>query len=262
MHGSNRNQPLVIANWKMKLFPEQALDLAKKVKKASAKYAGAEVVLCPSFTELSAVADVIRGTSLLLGAQDCFWEEQGAFTGEVSPKQLAPYGASTVICGHSERRGTMQESGDMIHKKIRLLLSLGMRPVLCVGELFDERAEGQKEVVLLAQIRAALDGLWLTDANELVVAYEPVWVIGSGQDVDPNEIEHTHQVITQALGDIFTPKVVDEHVKIIYGGSVDSENVGPYARQKSVQGVLVGTASLDATQFSAIVAGVIKARAR
>ncbi|OJI06517.1 triose-phosphate isomerase [bacterium CG10_46_32] len=258
MHGNNNKQPLVIANWKMKLLPEQAFDLAKKVKKSSAKYTGAEVVLCPAFTEISAIANIIKGSELKLGAQDCFWEEHGAFTGEISPKQLLAYDVHTVIIGHSERREHVQESGDMIHKKIRLLLSLGMRPVLCIGESFDERAEGQKEVVLLQQIHAALDGLWLTDSNQLVVAYEPVWVIGSGQDIDPHEIEHTHQVIKQALGDIFTSAVVDEHVKIIYGGSVDPENVGHYMRQNSVSGVLVGTVSLDATQFSAVVAGAIK----
>ncbi len=259
MRGNNRKQPLVIANWKMKLLPEQALDLAKKVKKASAKYQGAEVVVCPSFTELGAVADILNGASVALGAQDCFWEEQGAFTGEVSPKQLAAYGVATVIVGHSERREHLQESGDMIHKKIRLLLSLGLRPVLCVGESFDERAEGQKDVVLMGQIHQALAGLWLTDVQQLVVAYEPVWVIGSGQDVDPDEIEHTHQVIKQSLRDIFTPLVVDEHVKVIYGGSVDPENVGRYMAKPSVGGVLVGTASWDATKFSAVVAGAIKA---
>ncbi|MDZ4221689.1 MAG: triose-phosphate isomerase, partial [Patescibacteria group bacterium] len=172
---------------------------------------------------------------------------------------LAQLGAGTVIAGHSERREHMAESSAMIHKKIRLLLSLGMRPVLCVGESFDERANGQKEVVLMRQLHEALDGLWLTNAHQLVVAYEPVWVIGSGQDVDPSEIEHTHQVIQQSLYDIFAHPAVDEHVKIIYGGSVDPENAGRYMRNPTVAGVLVGTASLDAASFSAIVAGALKA---
>ncbi|MDP3995412.1 MAG: triose-phosphate isomerase [bacterium] len=251
--------PLVIANWKMKLLPEAALALAKKAAKASPKYKGADVVLCPSFTDLAAVGGAIKDTGISLGAQDCFWEEQGAFTGEVSAPALAQLGAGTVIAGHSERREHMAESSAMIHKKIRLLLSLGMRPVLCVGESFDERANGQKEVVLMRQLHEALDGLWLTNAHQLVVAYEPVWVIGSGQDVDPSEIEHTHQVIQQSLYDIFAHPAVDEHVKIIYGGSVDPENAGRYMRNPTVAGVLVGTASLDAASFSAIVAGALKA---
>ncbi|MBI2050424.1 MAG: triose-phosphate isomerase [Parcubacteria group bacterium] len=251
--------PLVIANWKMKLAPSEALALAKKVAKASAKFKGADVVLCPSFTELAAVSDIVRESGIQMGAQNCFWEEQGAFTGEVSPKQLASYGVTTVIVGHSERRAHLFESGEMIHKKIRMLLSLGLRPVLCVGEQFDDRAEGQKEAVLLRQLHDALNGLWLTQACELIVAYEPVWVIGSGQDIDPNEIEHTHQVIEQSLYDLFSHQAVDEHVKIIYGGSVDPENVGRYTAQPTVDGVLVGTASLDATQFSAIIAGALKA---
>lgn len=253
------DNPLIIANWKMKLSPSEALALAKKVAKASAKFKGAEVALCPSFTELGAVSEIIRGSGIQLGAQDCFWEEQGAFTGEVSVRQLLAHGATTVLVGHSERRSSLNESSEMIHKKIRLLLSVGLRPVLCVGEQFDDRAEGQKEVVLLKQLHDALGGLWLTDACQLVVAYEPVWVIGSGQDIDPNEIEHTHQVIEQSLYDLFSREAVDEHVKIIYGGSVDPENAGRYMRNPSVDGVLVGTASLDATQFSAIIAGALKA---
>jgi len=251
--------PLVIANWKMKLGSAEALALAKKISKSSAKFGGAEVVLCPSFTELAAVSDIMRESGIRVGAQNCFWEEQGAFTGEVSPKQLLAHSITTVLVGHSERRAHLDESSEMIHKKIRMLLSLGLRPVLCVGEQFDDRAEGQKEVVLLKQLHDALNGLWLTDACQLVVAYEPVWVIGSGQDIDPNEIEHTHQVIEQTLYDLFSHQAVDEHVKIIYGGSVDPENVGRYIAQPTVDGVLVGTASLDATQFFAIVAGALKA---
>ncbi|MEK7188935.1 MAG: triose-phosphate isomerase [Patescibacteria group bacterium] len=253
------DNPLIIANWKMKLAPSEAHVLAKKVAKSSAKFKGAEVVVCPSFTEIAAVAGIMEGSGVRLGAQNCFWEEQGAFTGEVSASQLAAHGVGTVIVGHSERRAHLGESSDMVHRKIRMLLSVGLRPVLCVGESFDDRAEGQKEVVLLRQLHDALGGLWLTDAQQLVVAYEPVWVIGSGQDVDPKEIEHTHQVIEQSLYDLFSREAVDEHVKIIYGGSVDPENVGRYVAEPSVDGVLVGTASLDATQFAAIVAGALKA---
>ncbi|MAG28866.1 triose-phosphate isomerase [bacterium] len=250
--------PLIIANWKMKLAPQEAIDLAKKVKKASTKYKGAEVVLCPSFTELAEVGKIIDATGLKLGAQDCFWEEQGAFTGEISPKILQEYGVETVIIGHSERRTSLLETSQMIHKKARLVLSLGMRPVVCVGESFDERQEGLKDSIIIRQVHDALNGIWLNKMDSLVVAYEPIWVIGSGQDCDPEEIEHTHQVIRQALYDLFTEQVVDEQVKIIYGGSVDPENVSNYLSHATVHGVLIGTASWDATTFSAVVAGAIK----
>ncbi|PJC40498.1 MAG: triose-phosphate isomerase [Parcubacteria group bacterium CG_4_9_14_0_2_um_filter_41_8] len=246
--------PLIIANWKMKLLPSQSLDLARKLKKASSKYAGAEVVVCPSFTEIAQVGEIIKDTNIKLGAQDCFWEEQGAFTGEVSPKSLLDYGVEYILVGHSERRQNLSETGDMIHKKVRLLFTLDITPVLCIGETFEERQDGLKDVVLTRQLHNALNGLWLNKGDKLVIAYEPVWVIGSGQDVDPEEIGHTHQIINQVLYDIFENSVVKDQIKVIYGGSVDPENVGAYISKASVQGALVGTASLDATQFSAIVA--------
>jgi len=245
--------PLIIANWKMKLNASESLDLAKKIKKASTKYKDAEVVLCPQFTEITQVSEIIKDTKVNLGAQDCFWEEKGAFTGEISPKVLQEYGVKYVIVGHSERRQNLTETNEMIHKKVRLLLTVNMIPVLCIGETFKERQDGLKDVVLTKQLHTALNGLWFNKADKLVVAYEPVWVIGSGQDVDPDEIEHTHQVIRQTLYDLFEEKVVDEQIKIIYGGSVDPENVAPYLSQRTVHGVLVGSASLDAMQFSAVV---------
>jgi triosephosphate isomerase len=250
--------PLIIANWKMKLSPSEALSLAKKIKKASSKYKNAEVVLCPGFTDLSEVGSIIDDTDILLGAQDCFWEEQGAYTGEISPKFLNDICVKSVIIGHSERRGEMEEKSGMIHKNARLLLSLDMRPIMCVGESFDERREGLKEAVIIRQVHDGLSGMMLNKMDSLVVAYEPVWIIGSGQSIDPDEIEHTHQVIRQALYDLFEHKVVDEQIKIIYGGSVDPENISGYISQPTVDGVLVGTASWDATTFSAIVVAASK----
>jgi triosephosphate isomerase (TIM) len=251
-------KPLVIANWKMKLSSAEAVSLAKKIKKAGAKYAGTEIILCPSFTELAEVGREINDSKLLLGAQDCFWEETGAFTGEVSPSVLKEYGVTHVIVGHSERREHVKETYEMIHKKVRMLLSLHIVPVLCIGETFEERQEGQKDVIIARQLHQALDGLWFNKMDSMVVAYEPVWVIGSGQDIDPEEIEHTNQIIIQTLYDLFPDDVISKQIKIIYGGSVDPENAVSYSAQKSVQGFLVGSASLDATQFSAIIANVTK----
>jgi triosephosphate isomerase (TIM) len=255
---STMNSPLIIANWKMKLSPEESLALARKVGKASAKYKNAEVAVCPAFTELAAVADIIKNTSLLLGAQDCFWETSGAFTGEVSPTTLKSYGAQYAIIGHSERRMALAESGQMVQKKLRAALTAGLTPVLCVGESFSERQEGQKEVVLLRELNEAFKGVWFNKLDRLVVAYEPVWVIGSGQAVEPEEAEHTSLVIKHALYDLLPPAVVDEQTKIIYGGSVDPENVSEFLKQPTVAGVLVGTACLDATVFSALVAAAGK----
>ncbi len=250
--------PIIIANWKMKLTQTEAVYLAKKVAKYSDKYKAASLVLCPSFTDIALVSEVIKDTDIGLGAQDCFWEEKGAFTGEVSPKFLQDSGVNYVIVGHSERREHLNETEDMIHKKIRLLITLDINPILCVGETFDERQEGLKDVVLRRQLHSSLDGLWFNKSDRLIVAYEPVWVIGSGQDVDPEEIDHTHQVIRQLLYDLFPDNVVDNQMKIIYGGSVDPENVSKYLNQKTVHGALVGTASLDSSQFRAIVSAACK----
>ena len=246
--------PLIIANWKMNLNPAEAAALAKKIAKVSAKHKNAEIVLCPSFTEIAAVADCLRVSSVALGAQDCFWEESGAFTGEISPASLRSYGVRYVLVGHSERREYLSESGAMAHKKVQAALNHELVPVLCVGESFVKRQEGQKEVVIIKQLQEALGGLWLNKPDRLVVAYEPIWVIGSGQAVTAEEAEHTHLVIRQTLYDIFPHAVVAEQTVIIYGGSVDPENAGAFMRQATVGGVLVGTASLDAAKFSAVIA--------
>lgn len=250
--------PLIIANWKMKVSGDEALALARQMVKATTKYKLAEIVLCPGFTELSAVAGIIRGSNLKLGAQDCFWEEAGEFTGEISPLTLRDYGAAYVIIGHSERREHLTETSAMIHKKIQAAFRQQLVPVLCIGESFSQRQEGQKEVVLIQELHDALNGLWLTEAQRLVVAYEPIWVIGSGQAVSGEEVEHTHQVIKQVLYDLFPGSVADEQIRIIYGGSVDPENVAQFTAQPAVDGVLVGGASLNATVFGALVAAAIK----
>ena len=242
----------------MKLGLAESLALAKKLAKSAARNKNVEVVICPAFTELAAVGEIIKGSGLKLGAQDCFWEEAGAFTGAISPKNLQEYGVEYVLVGHSERREHLAETNDMIHKKIRLLLSLGLTPVLCIGESFSERQEGLKEAVLIGEIHKALDGLLLNKLGRLVIAYEPIWVIGSGQAVEAAEAEHTHQAIKHALYDIFPRQAVDEQVKIIYGGSVDPGNIKPFLAEPTVRGVLVGTSSLDATIFSAIIATAAK----
>ncbi len=250
--------PLIIANWKMKLGGAESVALAKKIAKAAKKFSKVELVLCPAFTELAAVGEALKGSGVTLGAQDCFWEESGAFTGEVSAKTLHEYGVRYVIVGHSERRQHLAETDEMVHRKVRLLLSLGLVPVVCVGETFEERQEGQKEVVVIRQVQRAANGIWLNKTDRMVIAYEPIWVIGSGQAVAPEEAEHTNQVIRQTLYDTLPNAAVDEQVRIIYGGSVDSLNVGAFLAESTVSGVLVGGASLDSSVFSALIAASAK----
>lgn len=246
-------KPLIIANWKMKLGSSESLNLAKKLSRFLKKSIFAEVILCPSFTEIAMVSDILKNTEIKLGAQDCFWEESGAFTGEISPKVLKDYGVQYVIVGHSERRQYLGETDDMIHRKIRVALSVGITPVICVGETFDERQSGVKDITIIRQVEKAISGIWLNKMDKIIIAYEPIWVIGSGQAVDPKEAEHTHNLIRQTLYDALPDKVVDEQIRIIYGGSVEPQIVSLFLKQPTIDGVLVGGASLDSNVFGALI---------
>lgn len=243
---------LIIANWKMKLTSRQSLDLAQNIKAGFKSKESLQVVLCPSFTALCAVSQIIKNTEIKLGAQDVFYEDQGAYTGEISAQDLQEIGASYVIIGHSERRAYLNETDEIIHKKIKNALDNKLIPILCVGENFEQRQEGQTDYVILKQVKAALEGINLVNAQNLVIAYEPVWVIGSGQAVEPKQAEHVNKVIFQALIDLFPVSIVKNNVHIIYGGSVDSGNASRFLSQPAIEGVLVGGASLQPGEFLGI----------
>jgi len=246
---SSANKSLVLANWKMNLSVSQSVNLAKSIAKTVGQLPGIEVGLCPTFPALAAVSEAVKGKPIALGAQDVFWKTAGPYTGEVSPSVLRELGVKYVIVGHSERRQYLKETDIMIQQKTLAVLEQGLTPVLCVGETFAERQAGQKDMVVMRQVTAALKGATLSAKLELVIAYEPVWVIGSGQAVEPAEAVHTAQVIRQALMDIFPPAVIEKQVRIIYGGSVDRTNVSAFVKQPPLTGVLVGGASLEAKKF-------------
>jgi triosephosphate isomerase len=243
---------LVIANWKMKLNTEQSVSLAREIANGLPK-TNHEVVLCPSFTALSEVANIINKKNIKLGAQDCFWEDEGAYTGEVSAKHLKELGCSFVILGHSERRMYNQETDELIHQKAKAALSKMLTPVICVGETFDQRQEGAKDYVLIQQVTKALQGLHVSEKHQIVIAYEPVWVIGSGQAISGEEASAAHQVIHQCLFDLFPAEIVKNCFRIVYGGSVDEENVSAFSGLENTSGVLVGGASLTSKRFCAII---------
>jgi len=210
-------------------------------------------VLCPSFTALEKVAQRLKGTGVFLGAQDCFWEQEGAFTGEVSPTFLKELGCRFVIIGHSERRTHLGETDEMVHQKVKAVLAEGLVPVICVGETFEERQEGNKDFVVMSQVDKAVAGVDLQKDDQLIVAYEPVWVIGSGQAVEPAEARHTHQVIRQVLIDHFDAAAVQERARVIYGGSVDASNIKSFFAEENIDGALVGGASLDPHSFAELI---------
>ena len=199
-----------------------------------------------------------KESSLILGAQNCFWEDKGSFTGEISPLYLKKIGIKFVIVGHSERREHLKELDEMVHKKVKAVLDNELCPIICVGETFEERQEKRKDYVIIQQVFKALSGLMPKEQDKIVIAYEPVWVIGSGQAVNSDEAEYTNQIIRQAAVDCLPSNFVLNNMKFIYGGSIDENNVDEFLGKKTIDGFLVGGASLKAEKFLAIADKMVK----
>jgi triosephosphate isomerase len=245
---------IIIANWKMNLSFQEAKILAKKIIKATKEFSSSynsEVVICPPFMSLPAVVKFFgpKKNFLFCGAQDCFWEEQGGFTGEISPVYLKETGCDYVILGHSERRNILKETDEMVHKKVRAALNSGLIPIICVGETREEREKGLKEQIIISQITHALEGIRLNSHQKIIFAYEPVWVIGSGQAINPYEAEYMSKIIKQRMIDLYPLPIVNNNLRIVYGGSVDTRTIKDFLKQETIKGVLVGGASLKAEEF-------------
>lgn len=246
-------KPLLAANWKMNpLDGGAALDLVKGVLPvASAHVDRVEIALFPPFPWLLGVAEVLEGSGVKLGAQDCFWETSGAFTGEVSPAMLKGW-CEWVIVGHSERRVYLFETDDMIARKAAAALATGLNVILCVGELDEHYVAGKGDEVVTAQVKAGLASCSADDSSRLVVAYEPVWAIGSGKSADPEHAYKTMRLIRRVVGEMIGAGAARK-VRVLYGGSVNAKNVESYVELPLCDGCLVGGASLKAEEFSEIV---------
>jgi triosephosphate isomerase len=249
------SRPLLAANWKMNpLSSEAAVELARGVLGAAREGADrVEVVLFPPYPWLLPVARVLEGSGVGLGAQDCHWEASGAFTGEVSAAMLAGW-CGWVIVGHSERRIHLAESDDMVARKAVAGLAAGLRVILCVGEREEEFLAGRTEAVIERQLQAGLGGVELPEGAELVIAYEPVWAIGTGRNADPDHADRTLGMIRRTLVAVLGQQGM--RVRVLYGGSVNADNVVAYVRLPSCDGCLVGGASLRAMEFSRMIAEV------
>lgn len=237
-------KPLIVANWKMQLSDEDALGTAREL--AQTLHADGDVILCPSFTALVGVAAAITKSPLLLGAQDCAWQERGSFTGGVSPADLRSIGCRYVVLGHSERRQHFGETDAMIGAKVRAALGAGLQPMLCVGETLEERTLRQREAVLTRQLDI-LRGLEVVGTARLCIAYEPVWAIGTGHAATPEDVAQAHAFIADAVREHIG--AATEHTRILYGGSVDPTNIAAFLAVPRVDGVLVGTASQTAARL-------------
>ncbi len=243
---------LVAGNWKMNTTRTSAVELAAGVKSGVTDHPKVEVLVCPPFPYLGAVGDVLKGSKVCWGAQNAWHEAPGAFTGEVALEMLQDLGCTHVILGHSERRHVLHESDDIIGRKVDAVIAAGMTAVLCVGELLAEREASQTESVLNRQMAAGLANVSAEQTPLLVVAYEPVWAIGTGKTASPEQAESAHLHLRNWLSSRYTPQI-GEQVRILYGGSVKPANAGELLSQPNVDGALVGGASLKAADFVGII---------
>jgi len=244
---------IVIGNWKMMLAPTAGRNLANDLVKLLPAKNSAEVVVCPSFTALELVGEAIKDSQIELGAQDVFWQDSGAYTGEESPASLVELGCQYVIIGHSERRQGLGETDQMVHNKAATAIEQGLWPIVCVGETYEERHNGKAEAVVHRQLTSALQGVDLVGSEQLVIAYEPVWAIGRGQPITIADAQLMVQIIHQALLDVFPLTIVQGNVRIVYGGSVNATVAQEFANIEHLAGFLVGGASVKADQFVDII---------
>jgi triosephosphate isomerase (TIM) len=253
-----KKPPFIAGNWKMHLTIREAGRLAAAVVEAGPEFREAEIVLIPPFTSLAEVAKSVLGTELRLGAQNLFWADHGAYTGEISAPMLADLGCRYVVIGHSERRQLFSESDETVNKKIRAALGSGLRPIFCLGESLEERQAGRAMTKIGAQLNLGLDGLGPEQFREIIVAYEPIWAIGTGQTATPGQAEEVQGFIRDTL----SQKVGKEAAIcaiIIYGGSVKPSNSYSLYKEKDIDGFLVGGASLEAESFIAIAKEALRA---
>ena len=248
--------PVIAGNWKMHRDHLEAIQLVQKLAYHldAEDYEGQEVVVCPPFVALRSIQTLIQSDKLPigLGAQTCHAEDEGAFTGEVSAPMLARLDVTYVLCGHSERRELFGETDEVVNAKVKAVQRHGMRPILCVGESLEQREAGQAVDVVVSQLRGSLAGVTVSDAHELVVAYEPVWAIGTGRTATSQDAQDMCAAIRTELAAIYDPTTA-EAVRIQYGGSVKPGNVRELMAQPDIDGALVGGASLSADDFALIV---------
>ncbi len=256
---SIKKERVVIANWKMKLGLKESVVLAKELKEKFSDFKKGDVAVCPSTFALTEAKKILNNSNLRLGAQDVFWEKNGAYTSETSVASLEEIGCEYVILGHSERRQYMHENYEMINRKLKAVLDNSkIVPVVCIGENWEERKTDRRDFVLTHQLQHALGGLSLLANQTIIIAYEPIWAIGSGTAIEAAEAEYAHRVIRLTLKDILGSNATTDNIKIIYGGSITSKNVKEFSSLENIDGLLVGGASLNATEFHKVAKAMLK----
>lgn len=247
--------PILAGNWKMHLDHLQAIQLVQQLvyHLDPRDYDAAEIVVIPPFTALRSIQTLIDGDRMrvVLGAQNCHWKDAGAYTGEISPPMLAKLKVRYVLCGHSERRTLLGETDEVVNRKVNAVLAHGMTPILCVGESDEQRSAGEADIVVTGQVRAGLQGVDGDQAAGVVIAYEPIWAIGTGKTATSRDADDMCGVVRTVVGELYDQRVA-EQVRVQYGGSVKPGNIAELMRQPEIDGALVGGASLDADDFAVI----------
>jgi len=245
-------RPLMAGNWKMYKTAAEAAQTAQQLVERVAGVTGVDIMIAPTYTALVPVFEVIQNSPVALGAQNLFWEDEGAYTGEISAPMLKSAGCQYGIIGHSERRQYFGETDETVNKKIQAAIQVGLKPVFCVGETEEERSSEQTLSVLDKQVKKGLEGLVSDQLDTLIIAYEPVWAIGTGKTATDDQAQEVHQFIRSLVEKNFGTALSDS-IRILYGGSVKPDNVAGLMSMPDIDGALVGGASLDAESFSKIV---------
>jgi triosephosphate isomerase len=245
-------KPIIAGNWKLYKTSDEAVELVSNIMPLVKNVSDVEIIVAPVFTVLDIVKKTLGDSGLQLAAQDCFWEEEGAYTGEVSPRMLKDVGCTHVLIGHSERRQYFNETDEIVNKKIKAAINGGLTAIFCIGETLEEREAGRTFKVLEKQVKNGLSGIPVSNIKHLMVAYEPIWAIGTGKTATENQAQEVHKFIRGLLSGLYDQSIADM-TRILYGGSVKPENIKGIMFQADIDGALVGGASLKADSFASIV---------
>ncbi len=249
---------IIAGNWKMNKDLAESASLINDLKATiGSGIDGVQAIICPPFTSLALASELIKGSPIKLGAQNMYHEDEGAFTGEISPKMLKSVGCSYVILGHSERRQYFGETNELINKKAKKALAAGLIPIICVGETLEEREKNITDQVVSAQVQGVLKDISSSDVEKIIIAYEPVWAIGTGKNATPEQAEYVHRLIRKLVGQLYSWAVAEKLI-IQYGGSVKPDNAAELFKRSDIDGALVGGACLKADSFYQIIAAARK----
>jgi triosephosphate isomerase len=245
-------KPVIAGNWKMNKDVNEAVELANEIKRAVYDIDNVDIVICPPFTDLSDVGEMLTESNIGLGAQNCYWEEKGAFTGEISVPMLKSVGCGYVIIGHSERRKYFGETEETVNKRLKAAIDGGIVPIMCVGETLEEREAGKTLEIVEEQVKGGLKGFDESYIDDLIIAYEPVWAIGTGKTATPDQAQEVHAAIRGLLKEMYSDALADAK-RILYGGSVKPANIEELMKEEDIDGGLIGGAGLKSDSFADII---------